>query len=213
MRHQLDVKCNMNLISRQSVALVLAVVLTASPTATPPTAQASMLGEVPTIFNEVFHTVGKMLVKCSYKQGTTWPKYSEEWYWEELLAVKPFRSVYADEGLQQPLIDSITINLSQTPREQCEREGIVIEGLERDGPGQVSSTAITAVASQDSVRFCLVALLCWCIRCQPGVQQYAWPQHSPAKAVLIMLMCYLCLLLPLPCLPCYCCIRRRRYTG
>lgn len=151
MRYEMNVKCNMNLISRQLVALVLAIVLIASPTATPPIAQASMMGEVPTTLNEVFHTVGKMLQQGSYKQGTTWPKYSEEWYWEELLAVKPFRSVYADEGLRQPLIDSITINLSQTPREQCEREGIVTEGLEREGPGQVSSSHCCGFTRQHAV--------------------------------------------------------------
>jgi hypothetical protein len=164
----MNVKCNMNLISRQSVAL--AIVLIASPTATPPIAQASMMGEVPTTLNEVFHTVGKMLQQGSYKQGTTWPKYSEEWYWEELLAVKHFRSVYADEGLRQPLVlpaeldacvagiinhcwvsDSITINLSQTPSEQCEREGIVTEGLEREGPGQVSSSHCCGFTRQHAV--------------------------------------------------------------
>jgi len=47
------------------------------------------------------------------------------------------RSIFADDGGPQPLIDPIGRNLSQTPREQCEREGLVgKESRERKGPGQ-----------------------------------------------------------------------------
>ncbi len=51
---------------------------------------------------------------------------------------QPFRSVYEEEaGAAQPLIWARPRNLSQTPREQCELLGLVQEGMERSGPGQV----------------------------------------------------------------------------
>lgn len=71
--------------------------------------------------------------------GERWPKFSEEWYWEALVDAKPFRSVYEEQtNSRQPLISKLqsSKNLSQTPREQCELEGRVREGRERDGPGQ-----------------------------------------------------------------------------
>lgn len=65
---------------------------------------------------------------------------SLQWYWEQLVDKVPFRSVYEDApGAQQPLIWGRSRNLSQTPREQCELQGLVREGLERGGPGQVGS--------------------------------------------------------------------------
>lgn len=67
--------------------------------------------------------------------GAALAQFSEEWYWEQLVDNKPFRSVYEE----QPLISKRSKNLSQTPREKCELEGRVREGLERDGPGQVGA--------------------------------------------------------------------------
>lgn len=72
----------------------------------------------------------------THSVGQRFPKYSEEWYWELLVDQKPFRSVFEQPDSTQPLILKRTINLSQTPREQCELEGRVREGLERGGPGQ-----------------------------------------------------------------------------
>lgn len=73
------------------------------------------------------------------------PEFSEEWYWQQLVASKHFCSVYADTpGAQQPLITGN--NLSQTPREQCELEGIVTEGLQWAGPGQVRWCVCAALA-------------------------------------------------------------------
>ena len=50
------------------------------------------------------------------------------------------RSVYAADGGPQPLIDTVEKNLSQTPREQCEREGLVRDASSRvqegGAPGQ-----------------------------------------------------------------------------
>ena len=47
------------------------------------------------------------------------------------------RSVFASDGGLQPLIDPIKKNLSQTPREQCEREGLIeAEGKRKEGPGK-----------------------------------------------------------------------------
>lgn len=76
----------------------------------------------------------------TYEPGRRWPQYSEEWYWEVLVVAKPFRSVYEEgpgPGSTQPLISRRPTNLSQTPREQCELEGLVAHGRDRQGPGQV----------------------------------------------------------------------------
>ena len=74
----------------------------------------------------------------TYSVGQRWPQFSEEW--EQLVAEKPFRSVYEEQPhSRQPLFSKRPQNLSQTPREQCELERHVLEGLERDGPGQVGS--------------------------------------------------------------------------
>lgn len=55
----------------------------------------------------------------------------------------PFRSLYEDDpSSKQPLIYSKSRNLSQTPREQCGLRGLVSEGLERPGAGQVGSSDI-----------------------------------------------------------------------
>lgn len=74
-----------------------------------------------------------------YSVGQRWTKWSEEWYWKRLVDKKKmFVSIYEDEPRsQRPLISKRSRNLSQTPREQCELEGHVREGLERPGPGQV----------------------------------------------------------------------------
>ena len=49
----------------------------------------------------------------------------------------PFRSIFASDGGLQPLIDPVDQNLSQNPREQCEREGLLGKAeLGREGPGQ-----------------------------------------------------------------------------
>ncbi len=44
-----------------------------------------------------------------------------------LLRKKPFRSCYAEDGGEQPLIDYITVNLSQTCREEAELNGLAPE--------------------------------------------------------------------------------------
>lgn len=60
--------------------------------------------------------------------------------------MRPFRSVFEDQGLRQPLIWTVTKNLSQTAREQCDLEGLAKEGLDREGPGQVSQAAARLAA-------------------------------------------------------------------
>lgn len=95
-------------------------------------------GQAPRALEAVFEHVATAAQSGTYSVGHLWPKFSEEWYWERLVDKKPFRSVYEEESGRQPLISKRSRNLSQTPREQCELEGLVREGLEREGPGQVS---------------------------------------------------------------------------
>lgn len=92
----------------------------------------------PSTLRRVMEKLASAARAGKYSPGKLWQKYSEEWYWDMLLNKVPFRSIYEDEpGSRQPLIYGRERNLSQTPREQCELQGIVSEGLEREGPGQV----------------------------------------------------------------------------
>lgn len=73
------------------------------------------------------------------QQAPDWSPNSEEFYWDWLVERKPeFSSVYADEGGgAAALIDGAARNLSQTPREQCELEGLMPETRpDFDGPGR-----------------------------------------------------------------------------
>lgn len=68
-----------------------------------------------------------------------WPVHSEEFYWEMLIDHRcSYTSVYEEEGKPGPLITNSTINLSQTPREQCEINCLITDEsmLALDGPGQ-----------------------------------------------------------------------------
>ena len=96
--------------------------------------------DCPEAFLVVSQHIAEAASAGTYVAGRRWPKFSEEWYWEQLLNRKPFRSVYAKPGsAAQPLIS--LQNISQTPREECELEGYVREGMERAGPGQVQPAA------------------------------------------------------------------------
>jgi hypothetical protein len=69
------------------------------------------------------------LLGASLEDEATWPwaRGSEEHWWHALLLVKPFRSVYANDGDgdDMRLIAPRRENLSQTPREQAELEGLL----------------------------------------------------------------------------------------
>lgn len=96
----------------------------------PPEEMASALP--PALFHAVFAD------KDSTTDVTRWPLESEEFYWGKLVEHCPYQSVYAEDNAPQPLIDIIPINLSQTPREQCEIMGLIEDPsqLSHNGPGQ-----------------------------------------------------------------------------
>lgn len=54
------------------------------------------------------------------KSAVPFPKGSDEFWWSLLVSWKPFRSVFAEDGGDQPLISRRDVNPSQTPRVECE---------------------------------------------------------------------------------------------
>jgi len=67
------------------------------------------------VLNKVFEQMVQQINKGKYVVGGSWPKFSEEWYWD-MLVTTPFRSVFEDEpNSRQPLIATITKNLSPNP--------------------------------------------------------------------------------------------------
>ncbi len=84
----------------------------------------------------------------NYQQGQAWQKYSEEWYWDQLLGQVPFRSIYAEEvNSRQPLIGRCDKNLSQTPREECELRGVITNPVDLSQPGTWSGGGADGVTS------------------------------------------------------------------
>lgn len=62
--------------------------------------------------------------------------------------------MFADDGGKQPLIDVIAVNLSQTPREQCELKGLISgsSNLCHSGPGQ--SIIVHGLVNQQELNGC-----------------------------------------------------------
>lgn len=64
--------------------------------------------DAPPVLDQVFQNMVQQINKGKYVVGGSFPKFSEEWYWDMLLT-QPFRSIYEDEpNSRQPLIATIT---------------------------------------------------------------------------------------------------------
>jgi hypothetical protein len=71
------------------------------------------------VFEYIDKTRGEPEFRLFGKLVSPYPRSQDECWWIILLHAKPYCTMYATEGGDQPLISAPGTNKSQTPREEC----------------------------------------------------------------------------------------------